>query len=123
MPAPAQSGDELLQILSTTGEEHGERRRELSRSRRGNLQKRRGAEQVTEPTVASPSWMKRHGNRVGLDKRLGQMASNTVSSTRKQLENAVDSILVDMAPQLGTPETARRHVAAEGGSGSSKHQS
>jgi hypothetical protein len=33
----------------------------------------------------------------GLDKRLGLMASNTVSSTRKQLENAVDTILADMS--------------------------
>ena len=32
----------------------------------------------------------------GLDKRLGQMASNTMGEVRKQLESAVDEILIEL---------------------------
>ncbi len=91
--------DELLQVLQhNLGEEHNERRRELEQVQSVVVSEAsRVREQVTdldgrinkldETTQELES---------GLDKRLGHMASNTVSSTRKQLESAVDTILTDM---------------------------
>jgi hypothetical protein len=91
--------DELLQILQhNLGEEHNERRRELEQVQGVVVSEAsRVREQVTEldGRITKLDEAARELES-GLDKRLGQMASNTVSSTRKQLENAVDSILVDM---------------------------
>jgi hypothetical protein len=91
--------DELLQILQhNLGEEHNERRRELEQVQGVVVSEAsRVREQVTEldGRITKLDEAARELES-GLDKRLGQMASNTVSSTRKQLETAVDSILTDM---------------------------
>lgn len=91
--------DELLQILQhNLGEEHNERRRELEQVQGVVVSEAsRVREQVTEldGRISKLDEAARELES-GLDKRLGQMASNTVSSTRKQLETAVDSILTDM---------------------------
>ena len=91
--------DELLQILQhNLGEEHNERRRELEQVQGVVVSEAsRVREQVTDldGRISKLDEATRELES-GLDKRLGQMASNTVSSTRKQLESAVDAILSDM---------------------------
>ncbi len=91
--------DELLQVLQhNLGEEHNERRRELEQVQGVVVSEAsRVREQVTEldGRITKLDEATRELES-GLDKRLGQMASNTVTSTRKQLEGAVDSILADM---------------------------
>ena len=92
--------DELLQILQhNLGEEHNERRRELEQVQGVVVSEAsRVREQVTDldGRISKLDEATRELES-GLDKRLGQMASNTVSSTRKQLESAVDTILADMS--------------------------
>jgi len=91
--------EELLQVLQhNLGEEHNERRRELEQVQGVVVSEAsRVRDQVTDldGRIAKLDESARELES-GLDKRLGQMASNTVSSTRKQLENAVDTILADM---------------------------
>jgi len=91
--------EELLEVLQhNLGEEHDERRRELEQVQGVVVSEAsRVREQVTEldGRIAKLDETTRELES-GLDKRLGQMASNTVSSTRKQLESAVDAILTDM---------------------------
>jgi hypothetical protein len=91
--------DELLQVLQhNLGEEHNERRRELEQVQSVVVSEAsRVREQVTDldGRISKLDEATRELES-GLDKRLGQMASNTVSSTRKQLESAVDTILADM---------------------------
>jgi len=91
--------DELLQVLQhNLGEEHNERRRELEQVQGVVVSEAsRVREQVTDldGRISKLDEATRELES-GLDKRLGQMASNTVSSTRKQLESAVDAILSDM---------------------------
>jgi hypothetical protein len=92
--------DELLQVLQLNlGEEHNERRRELEQVQSVVVSEAsRVQEQVTvlDGRITKLDEAAREMES-GLDKRLGLMASNTVSSTRKQLENAVDTILTDMS--------------------------
>jgi hypothetical protein len=92
--------DELLQVLQhNLGEEHNERRRELEQVQSVVVSEAsRVQEQVTvlDGRITKLDEAAREMES-GLDKRLGLMASNTVSSTRKQLENAVDTILADMS--------------------------
>jgi len=91
--------DELLQVLQhNLGEEHNERRRELEQVQSVVVSEAsRVQEQVTvlDGRITKLDEAARELES-GLDKRLGLMASNTVSSTRKQLEGAVDTILADM---------------------------
>jgi hypothetical protein len=91
--------DDLLQVLQhNLGEEHNERRRELEQVQGVVVSEAsRVREQVSELDVRITKLDESARElESGLDKRLGQMASNTVSGTRKQLENAVDTILADM---------------------------
>jgi hypothetical protein len=92
--------DELLQVLQhNLGEEHNERRRELEQVQSVVVSEAsRVQEQVTvlDGRITKLDEAARELES-GLDKRLGLMASNTVSSTRKQLEGAVDTILADMS--------------------------
>src|SRR5215475_3355985 len=92
--------DELLQVLQhNLGEEHNERRRELEQVQSVVVSEAsRVQEQVTvlDGRITKLDEAAREMES-GLDKRLGLMASNTVSSTRKQLEGAVDTILADMS--------------------------
>jgi hypothetical protein len=101
--------DDLLQVLQhNLTEEHNERRRELEQVQGVVVSEAsRVREQVTDldGRISKLDEAARELE-AGLDKRLGQMASNTVSSTRKQLESAVDTILADMgtrsSQELGT---------------------
>ncbi|HZE25852.1 MAG TPA: hypothetical protein VE083_00625 [Terriglobales bacterium] len=91
--------EELLQVLQhNLGEEHNERRRELEQVQGVVVSE---ASRVREQVAVLDGRITKLDESArelesGLDKRLGQMASNTVGSTRKQLESAVDAILVDM---------------------------
>jgi hypothetical protein len=91
--------DDLLKVLQhNLSEEHNDRRRELEQVQGVVVSEAsRVREQVTnlDGRISKLDEAARELE-TGLDKRLGNMASNTVSSTRKQLESAVDTILTDM---------------------------
>jgi len=112
--------DELFQTLKNTlGEEHASRRRELEQVQGLVVSDAsRVREQVSELTSRVDRLdQSARDLESGLDKRLSQMASNTVSAVRPQLENIAEELAAEfesrVAKNLGSQlEHARTELKA-----------
>jgi hypothetical protein len=91
--------EDLFSVMQhDLGEEHDVRRQEFEQVQASmNAEKGRLDEEVAQldGRIAKLDESAR-GLETGLDKRLGQMASNTLGDVRKQMESAVDEILIEL---------------------------
>jgi hypothetical protein len=91
--------EDLFSVMQhDLGEEHDVRRQEFEQVQsKMNAERARldGAVAQLDDRVAKLDESAR-GLEAGLDKRLGQMASNTLGDVRKQLESAVDEIMIEL---------------------------
>jgi len=106
--------EDLFNVMQhDLGEEHAVRRQEFEQVQAAmNEEKMRLDEAVAQldDRVAKLDESAR-GLETGLDKRLGQMASNTLGDVRKQLESAVDEIMIELETR-GSREMGSRVESA-----------
>jgi hypothetical protein len=91
--------EDLFQVMQhDLGEEHDVRRQEFERvqTAMASAKVRLDGEVAELDTRIAKLDESARGLESGLDKRLGQMASNTMGEVRKQLESAVDEILIEL---------------------------
>ena len=91
--------EDLFRVMQhDLGEEHEGRRQEFERVQGAMATERERLEvEVTQlDSRIAKLDESAHSLEAGLDKRLGQMASNTLGDVRKQLESATDEILIEL---------------------------
>jgi len=106
--------EELFRVMQhDLGEEHDVRRQEFERVQTVMATERERLEgEVTQldGRIAKLDESAR-GLESGLDKRLGQMASNTLGDVRKQLESASDEILIELETRSSRELSAQVEAA------------
>lgn len=107
--------EELFRVMQhDLGEEHDVRRQEFERVQTVMATERERLEgEVTQldGRIAKLDESAR-GLESGLDKRLGQMASNTLGDVRKQLESASDEILIELETRSSRELSAQVEAAS-----------
>lgn len=91
--------EDLFQVMQhDLGEDHNERRQELDRAQAVMMSEKSRVEKEVTVLDGRIGKLNEAASNLesGLDKRLGQMASNTLGEVRRQLEAAVDEILLEL---------------------------
>jgi hypothetical protein len=91
--------EDLLQVMQhDLGEDHDIRRRELDQAQASMMAEKARIDKEVGFLDGRIAKLDESASNLesGLDKRLGQMASNTLAEVRRQLEAAVDEILLEL---------------------------